>query len=136
LNSDLLALGHKVILPIALCCLCCRLSCASDTTCSMEFVLVTDHTSHLLVFRFVEENHPTPTPVPLSPFSRLDNEKNPRTKGIYSCSPSPTFWTNVYGFDTMFCPLCVRTAQMDAFVTTSPLLAGVKLYSLANEKNE
>lgn len=37
----------------------------------------------------------------------------------------PTLWMNVYGFDIMFCPLCVRTVQMDAFVITPPSLAGV-----------
>lgn len=40
----------------------------------------------------------------------------------------------VYGFISYFA-LCARTAQMDAFVTTPPLLAGV-VVSLANEKNE
>lgn len=66
----------------------------------------------------------------------LNNEKNPGTRGIYSSSPLPqTLWTNVYGFDIMFCPLRARTAQVDVFVTTPPFLARV-IVSLANEKNE
>lgn len=55
-------------------------------------------------------------------FSMLqENEKNPRTKRIHSASPQLSGQTfMVYGLHIVYCPLCARTAQMDAFVTTPP----------------
>lgn len=65
----------------------------------------------------------------------LENEKE--ILGAKVLTPGPPHPNSeqtimVYGFILYFA-LCARTAQMDVFVTTPPLLAGL-VVSLANEK--